>query len=404
MTGLGIVYKITHDKRMGRLAHIRMFGGEIKNRDALTLNPGTEEQKEGKITQIKSCFGSKLMDVGEAKRGDVVAVSGLTDARVYDIIGELTERTGCRLTEPTLRVQVIPPSPERLDETLSAFEELAAEDPKLGLQYFRTEREITVGIIGTIQLEILTALARERYGLEVRFSPPTVIYKETPAGPGHGFDAYTMPKPCWAIVELELEPGPRGSGLVYCSEIKDNIIPYRYQNHIGLSVPRALKQGLMNWEVTDLKVRLTGGGHHPIHTHPLDFFLCTPIAVMKALTDAGTTLLEPTQIMRIIAGEEHAGRIIGDMLDMRAEYDSPVIRDGKLSLEARVPVSASMDYAVRLAAATSGRGAVSARFGGYRECPEGLGEAAKRRGINPLDRDRWILANRGAMSTGDITM
>jgi len=400
----GIVYKITHDKRMGRLAHIRMFGGELKNRDAVTLNPNTDEQREGKITQIKSCFGAKLADVGEARRGDVVAVSGLSDARVYDIIGELSERTGCRLSEPMLRVRVIPPSPDKLDETLSAFEELAAEDPKLGLQYYRTEREITVGIIGTIQLEILAALARERYGLEVTFGPPAVIYKETPAGKGHGFDAYTMPKPCWAIVELELEPGPRGSGLVYSSEIKDNVIPYRYQSHIALSVPRALKQGLLNWEVTDLSVRLIGGGYHSIHTHPLDFFLCTPIAVMKALADSGTTLLEPMQMMRIVAGEEHAGRIIGDMIDMHAEYDSPVIKDGKLMMEARAPVSRSMDYAMTLAAATSGRGAVSARFGGYRECPEGTGEAAKRRGVNPLDRDRWILANRGAMGTGDIMM
>ena len=60
-----------------------------------------------------------------------------------------------------------------------------------------------------------------------------------------------------------------------------------------------------------------------------------------------------------------------------------------------------MDYSVRLAAQTSGRGSVSARFCGYQDVPLELGAVAKRRGINPLDRAKWILANRSAMTMGD---
>ena len=246
-------------------------------------------------------------------------------------------------------------------------------------------------------MEILEALLRERYGLAVSFTPPTVIYKETPTRAGRGFEAYTMPKPCWAVIDLWIEPGPRGSGLSYSSQVPNNQIFYRYQNHIETALPRALKQGLYNWEVTDLKVTLVGGEHHTIHTHPLDFFLATPMAVMNGLQHTGSTLLEPMQNVRISAPEEYVGKVIGDMIAMRGVFDSPVIAGGRFTMEARVPAAAFMEYTVRLASLTSGRGMVSTRFAGYEPCPLELGAEARRRGVNPLDREKWILTQRSAM-------
>ena len=145
---------------------------------------------------------------------------------------------------------------------------------------------------------------------------------------------------------------------------------------------------------------LIGGQHHHIHTHPLDFFLATPMAVMNGLQNTGTTLLEPMLLMRISAPEDGLGRIIGDMIAMRGTFDSPVIRSGMAHLEARVPVATSLDYSVKLAAQTSGRGTISARFCGYQDVALELGAVAKRRGVNPLDRAKWILANRSAMTMG----
>ena len=209
-----------------------------------------------------------------------------------------------------------------------------------------------------------------------------------------------MPKPCWAVIRLLIEPAPRGSGLTYRSVTSPKDMAYRYQTHVETALPRALKQGLYNWEVTDLKVTLIGGQHHHIHTHPLDFFLATPMAVMNGLQNTGTTLLEPMLLMRISAPEDGLGRIIGDMIAMRGTFDSPVIRSGMAHLEARVPVATSLDYSVKLAAQTSGRGTISARFCGYQDVALELGAVAKRRGVNPLDRAKWILANRSAMTMG----
>ena len=149
-----------------------------------------------------------------------------------------------------------------------------------------------------------------------------------------------------------------------------------------------------------MKITLCGGEHHTVHTHPLDFYLATPLALMDGLRNTGSTLLEPMQWMRIAAPEECAGKIIGDMISMRGEYDAPVIADGRFHLEAKVPVATSMDYVIRLASISSGQGVLSTRFGGYQECPLELGAVARRRGVNPLDRDKWILTFRSAMRQG----
>lgn len=389
----GVVYKITHDKEMGRIAHVRMFGGTIKNRDLVKLSTSEAVQK---VTQIRKYSGAQFTDVGIAERGDIVALCGLSNAKISDIFGEVAEFAGVKIAVPLLKVRVIPESIDQLYAVMSAFEQLTAEDPQLDMAYNQYEKELSISITGTIQLEILVAIVKERYGLVITFSAPTVIYKETPSKYARGFEAYTMPKPCWAVIALDIEPAKRGSGLSYQSIVSNDDILYRYQNHIETTIPRALRQGMYNWEVTDLKITLVGGEHHFMHTHPMDFFLATPLAVMDGLKRAGTTLLEPIQKVKINAAEDCLGRVISDIIAMRGEFDSPVISNGTFTIEAYIPVATSLEYVVKLASFTSGRGLLSSRFYGYKPCPLEFGAIAKRIGVNPLDREKWILNQRNA--------
>ena len=74
--------------------------------------------------------------------------------------------------------------------------------------------------------------------------------------------------------------------------------------------------------------------------------------------------------------------------------------DDFASLTALAPVSECLDYPTRLAQATAGRGGMSTRLHGYRECPMALGAIAPRRGLDPLDTSRYILAARSALEGG----
>ena len=139
--------------------------------------------------------------------------------------------------------------------------ELSDEEPYIDAKWENGQKEITISTTGKIQLEVLSNLLRERYNLSAEFSPPTVIYKETPSMAGTGLARYTMPKPCWAVVEFYIEPMPRGYGVSYHGRLPNNQCYYRYQSHIHTSFNRCLEQGLYGWEVTDFKCTLVGGVH-----------------------------------------------------------------------------------------------------------------------------------------------
>ena len=385
----GIVYRIFHDKLMGKVASVRLYGGSLQNRDLIG---------QDKIVQIRQYSGDRYIDVGYMEAGDSAALCGLNDAYIGMPIGKLPSQfTNIKLAQPLLRSKVLLEKHEDITLAMSVFQELTEEDPLLSMEYEADVDEISICITGTIQLEILEDLVLERYGLSVKFAPPSVIYLETPSGHGRGMDAYTMPKPCWAIVDLEIDPLPRGSGLHFEAHVPNDQMLYRYQKHVEESVPRTLKQGLYGWQVVDLSVKLVDGSYHPVHTHPLDFFLCTPMALMKALKDCGTTLLEPRLWMKILVPAEFVGKIIGQLMDMRAEYSSPSIQDDWAMFEIIVPVATSMDYHIRLASMTGGRAVVSSRFYDYNECPLALGATRPRKGVYPLDRAKWILNQRGAI-------
>ncbi len=400
----GLIFKIEHDKAMGKIAHVRLFGGEIKNRDAVAINEDVDAEGQPnipqKITQIRKFNGSRFVDEGEIRSGDIAALYGLSRAKVFDTIGSYRMSDAYRLANPYLTVRVSPADPTQLTALVSAIKELCDEDPLIDYKWESTEREININITGEIQREIIEVLLKERYGLSAVFSAPSVIYKETPTRSGHGFEAYTMPKPCWAVVCLGIEPLPRGSGVVYDGgRVPHNKLFYKYQSHIKSSLFASLGQGNYGWELTDMKVTLLDGEHHTIHTHPLDFFVATPMALMDGIRNTGTTLLEPMLSARITVPENLLGQVISDITVMRGEFDSPIVRKGKCIIEARLPVATTLDYPVRLAALSGGRAIYSTRFGGYRECPLELASTTPRRGINPLDRAKWILYARGAIQS-----
>ncbi|WP_274654547.1 GTP-binding protein [Paenibacillus humicola] len=392
----GVIFKIEKDPAMGRIAYVRLYEGVIQNRD--TVVNVTRELQE-KVTQIRRLQGQKTEDIGVLRAGDIAAVYGWNRARIGDIVGSPEGVPGeKRLAVPLLTVQAKWRNEAEYPAVVAAFQELADEDPLLDLQWLQEERELHLKVMGPIQIEVLTHLLRSRFGLEVEFGAPTVIYKETPASAGEGYVAYLAPKPCWAILRFRIEPGERGSGLRYESVANRERLLESYQNEVARRAPEALQQGLRGWEVTDLKVTLLEGEHHIWHTHPLDFVVATPMGIMNGLANVGTKLLEPILRFRLSVPEEFGGKLMNELVVMRGEFDTPVVRRERMELEGLLPVATSLDFPARLGSLTKGRGTLSTFFHGYRESPPDVTAERPRRGVNPLDEAKYILAVRNALT------
>lgn len=421
----GVIFKIEHDKTMGKIAHVRLFGGTVKNRDALAVLEPVEDAGENaadtdaeaavpvddgaeagkdKVSQIRKHLGGRYSDAGQVEAGDIGALCGLTGAKVGRYVGSVTPVRRYALAHPLLRVRVTPadPEPEALPRLAGALKELSDEEPYIDAKWENGQSEIVIHLTGSVQSEILETLLLERYNLKANFSPPTVIYKETPMRKGEGYADYTMPKPCWAVVHFLFEPMPRGYGVSYHGRLPSNQCFYKYQSHIHRSFLSCLEQGIHGWEVTDFRCTLIGGQHHTIHTHPLDFFVCTPMAFLNGLVNCGSVLLEPLLQMRITAPAELAGKLITEVVQGGGEYDSPMLTGDTVVLDSIVPLAKFMDFPTRLASFSSGKAVCQTQFHGYRECKPGEGCDAPRRGVDPLDRAKWILWARGAMTGVDL--
>jgi ribosomal protection tetracycline resistance protein len=392
----GVVFRIDHHPKLGKLTGVRLFSGKISTRDPIFNATRSIEEK---VSQLKKVYTGKYEDIRTLGAGDVGIVCGFSNAQVGDILGTAQGvPENYSFSAPLLTVMVVPENGSDFSGLTTALKELEAEDPMLGLEFLPQQRELHLKITGWIQIEILEAVLKERFGLSVKFSSPTIIYKETPSEIGFGFERYWMPKPCWAIVKFLIEPLAVGSGVQFESRLGVNDVALKYQNEVERTIPKALRQGPKGWEVTDLKITLVEGQEHPIHSRPGDFIIATPMAIMNGLVETGTTLLEPVLEFKISASRDLLGSITSDLSRMRATFGSPEVQDERFVLEGKIPASTSLDYPVQLASRSGGKAKISTRLFSYEPCTDEQGETTPFRGISPLDRAKYILKARGAIT------
>jgi len=394
-----LVFKLEHDKTLGKLAHVRLFSGKIKSRDLIVNHT---QQKEEKIAQIKKVLTGKMIDANELLAGDIGIVSGLQNARAGDVLGnpvlvpKLTQ-----LQKPVITVHVKAKNDQQYADLAQALSILNMEDPLLGFKWFKDDRELHLNLMGTVQIEVLESILEQRFSIQAEFSDPTVIFKETPAGIAEGYIEYTMPKPCWAVMRFQIEPGETGSGIVYQSEVGVNNIFRKYQNEIENTVPKSLEQGIKGWDVTDIKITLIAGEDHEIHSRPGDFILATPMGILRALENAGTKLLEPVYKFDIKAPEEFLGAIASDLTKMRGTFKSPEFENEYVIIKGILPIATSLKYNIRLSSLTGGKGRLRKQFGGYQPCEDKHGQTREFKGVSPLNTSQWILHKRGAFKADE---
>ncbi len=391
----GLIFSVIHDDKIGKLCGVRLFGGKLSVRDSVNFSSASEE----KISIIRKYSGISYEQIDSFGTGEYAFVGGLSSAKIGDIIGHEPDNfSSYNFDVPLLSVRLEAVNDSDYPKLAGALHVLSIEDPLLNLDWDKDEKELNIRIRGVIQAEIIESVLKSRFNIEAVFGEPNIIYKETPKKTGLAYANYTMPKPCWAIVTFRIEPGERGSGISYKSEVSVNNIKQRYQNEIQNAIGNALKQGIKGWEVTDIIISLIKGEDHEIHSRPGDFIIATNMAVMNGLSETNTDLLEPVLAFSISAPEENLGRIAGDLHKMRASFNNPVFDNGKVKLEGKIPLASSLKYSVELSSLTGGKGKFSTRLSTYEKIPDELGKIRKYKGISPLDRSKYILKMRGAIN------
>ena len=168
--------------------------------------------------------------------------------------------------------------------------------------------EIHLQLMGEVQLEILTRLIAERFGVEVAFDEGSIVYKETIAAPVIGIGHFE-PLRHYAEVHLLLEPLPRGSGLLFESDCKDEVLDRHWQRLILSHLQETEHVGVLSGSpITDMKITLLCGRAHQKHTEGGDFRQATYRALRHGLRSAESILLEPYYEFLLEVPTEMTGR------------------------------------------------------------------------------------------------
>jgi len=388
------VFKLEHHKVFGTMAHVKVFSGELSSKSTIY---NYTQQLETKINQTKQLNHTKYVDNMTLTSGDIGVITGVLGTKVGDILGSSEGIPKLpQLHIPVLTIQVIPDNNEDYNALAEALKQLDKEDTSLKFKWFKAEKELQLLLMGEMQIEILAHVLATRFSIKASFTPPQVVYKETINRKAEGYIRYWMPKPCWAIMTFLIEPAPLNSGVSYSSIVSQNDVHIKYQNEIERTIPKALAQGILGWEVTDVKITLIKGEDHNVHSRPGDFNLATPMGIMQGLKIGGTHLLEPILAFEIKAHEGLLGKIASELSTRRAILDSPKFIDDTFTLKGTIPVASSLDLSIKLNSITGGKIRLRLQFHGYDTCPKDEGTIREYKGVNPLDEAQWILHRRGA--------
>ena len=352
------VFKITRDDKGNRLTHVKLTGGSLKVKEMLG---------EEKADQLRFYSGVQFHAETEAFAGEVCAITGLESTYAGQGLG-MEESLEQPVLAPVLTYQLILPvgaEPHVVYRKLMLLEE---EEPLLHLVWEEQTREIRAQVMGEVQIEVLKNMIKERLGLEVAFGTGCILYKETIAEPVEGIGHFE-PLRHYAEAHILLEPGERGSGLQFATDVSTDVLDLNWQRLILTHLEEKQHKGvLVGAPITDMKLTVIGGRSHKKHTEGGDFREATYRAVRQGLKKAKSILLEPVYEFRLEIPQECVGRAMTDIGKMQGKFSDPEMVGSIAVLSGTAPVATMQEYPMEVAAYTKGEGRILLSPGGYEPC------------------------------------
>ena len=359
------VFKIARDAQGNRLSYLKITGGSLSVREQ--LSGGEDGGWQEKVSGIRIYSGEKFRTVERVESGMVCAVTGLTHTRPGMGLGAEAGALPPVL-EPVLGYRVCLPDGCDAHIMLRNLRQLEEEDPQLRVVWNERSGEIHLQLMGEVQLEILTSVIAERFGVDVTFDEGSIVYRETITEPVVGIGHFE-PLRHYAEVHLLIEPGERGSGIQLSTACPTDVLDLNWQRLILTHLAEKTHLGvLIGAPVTDVRFTIAAGRAHVKHTEGGDFREATYRAVRNGLMRTESLLLEPYYAFRLELPDECVGRAMTDIQRMNGTFDPPEQGSHGAVLTGKAPVSTMRNYWTEVAAYTKGRGRLSCTPDGYAPC------------------------------------
>ncbi|MBO0846532.1 MAG: elongation factor G-like protein EF-G2 [Nocardioides sp.] len=393
------VVKTSSDPYVGRVSLVRVFSGTLTADDPVHVSghftsffsDSTHEDhdEDEKIGSLSYAFGGTHVVATEVVAGDLCAIGKLSRAETGDTLSSIDEPRVLRpwsMPEPLLPVAIVAKSKADEDKLSQALGRLAAEDPSLRVENNAETHQLVLWCMGEAHADVLIARLADRYAVHVDTEPFLVSLRETFGGPGKGLGRHVKQSGGhgqYAVCHIEVEPLPEGGGFEFVDKVVGGAVPRQFIPSVEKGVRAQMERGVRaGYPMVDLRVTLTDGKAHSVDSSDMAFQMAGALALREAAAGTTVTMLEPYDEVAVVVPDDHVGATMSDLSSRRARLlGTDKVGDDRTVINAEVPQTELVRYAVDLRSSTHGSGSFTRTFGHYEAMPEDVA-----RNVAPRER------------------
>jgi elongation factor G len=375
---VALAFKL-EDGRYGQLTYMRIYSGTVRKGD--TIFNISQGDKKVKIPRIVRMHSSIMVDVEEAKAGDICAFFGVECASGDTFTEGKTRVTMTSMFIPAavISLAVAPKDKGATSSFSKALNRFTKEDPTLRVNRDEESAETILSGMGELHLEIYIERMKREYNCEVIAGKPQVAFRETisatvpfnythkkqTGGSGQFAKIVGFMEP---IVPLDLT-----KPYEFADEVTGGSIPREYVPSCDKGFQEQLKKGmLIGMPVVGVRMKLQDGAYHDVDSSDLAFRIAAMAAVREVYMNARPTILEPIMKLEVQAPEEFQGSVMGQVNQRRGVIQGTSNMEGYVTIEALVPLVEMFGYSTDLRSATQGKGEFTMEFSVYQSVPRNV--------------------------------
>ena len=371
------VFKTIIDPFVGKISVMKVITGKI--------NSGTEVYNEriGKTEKLGKLFflrGKEQLELNYAEAGDIVAVAKLQNTKSGDTLcdkSDVIRYLPLDFPSPTYYI-AIEALDKNDDEKMGVgLARLREEDPSFVVERNSETHQTLLGGQGDIQLGIILAKLKDRFGVSVKTVPQKIAYRETIKGSSDVQGKHKKQSGgAGQYGDVHIRFSPSDKEFEFSEELFGGSIPKNYVPAVEKGLIESLEKGpLAGCKVVNIKAVLYDGSYHDVDSNEVSFKIAASLAFKKGIVEANPCLLEPIMHVEITVPDEYMGDVIGDMNKRRGKIlGMEPLSNGGQKVVAEAPQAELFDYALGLRSMTQGRGVFEMKFERYEELPKHLAE------------------------------
>lgn len=371
------VFKTIVDPFVGKISVMKVITGKI--------NSGTEVYNEriGKTEKLGKLFflrGKEQLELNYAEAGDIVAVAKLQNTKSGDTLcdkSDIIRYLPLDFPSPTFYI-AIEALDKNDDEKMGVgLARLREEDPSFVVERNSETHQTLLGGQGDIQLGIILAKLKDRFGVSVKTVPQKIAYRETIKGSSDVQGKHKKQSGgAGQYGDVHIRFSPSDKEFEFSEELFGGSIPKNYVPAVEKGLIESLERGpLAGCKVVNIKAVLYDGSYHDVDSNEVSFKIAASLAFKKGIVEANPCLLEPIMHVEITVPDEYMGDVIGDMNKRRGKIlGMEPLPNGGQKVVAEAPQAELFDYALGLRSMTQGRGVFDMKFERYEELPKHLAE------------------------------